>query len=68
MNYKLNSWLAKEITIFIKLENQSTSTINFFSQAQLNGYNGPTLGPKEATGNPRDFTEEQLLHGRVHGI
>jgi len=37
-------------------------------RAQLNGFSGPTLGPKESKANPREFTEEQMLHGRVHGI
>jgi len=37
-------------------------------RAQLNGFQGPTLGPKEAQANPREFSEEQLRHGRVHGI
>ena len=37
-------------------------------KAQTNGFKGPVLGPKEATANPREFTEEQLLEGRVRGI
>jgi len=37
-------------------------------KAQANGFDGPTLGPKEAEANPREFTEEQMLHGRAHGI
>ncbi|XP_074646023.1 myophilin-like [Tubulanus polymorphus] len=37
-------------------------------KAQVNGFKGPVLGPKEASANPREFSEEQLLHGRVHGI
>ena len=39
-----------------------------YFQAQLNGFQGPTLGPKEAQANPREFTDEQLRHGRIHGI
>ncbi|XP_066922046.1 myophilin-like [Clytia hemisphaerica] len=36
-------------------------------KAQTNGFKGPLLGPKESSANPREFSEEQLLHGRVHG-
>ncbi|XP_041475166.1 muscle-specific protein 20-like [Lytechinus variegatus] len=32
-------------------------------KAQKVGYNGPTLGPEEATQNKREFTEEQLRAG-----
>nr|XP_054757523.1 muscle-specific protein 20-like [Lytechinus pictus] len=32
-------------------------------RAQNVGYNGPTLGPEEATKNEREFTEEQLRAG-----
>ena len=32
--------------------------------AQRIGYEGPVLGPKEATGERRDFTEEQLQAGK----
>ncbi|ESO02303.1 hypothetical protein HELRODRAFT_184984 [Helobdella robusta] len=34
-------------------------------KAQLKGYAGPTLGPKEAQKNVRDFTEEQLNAGQT---
>ncbi|CAH1781908.1 unnamed protein product [Owenia fusiformis] len=37
-------------------------------KAQVNGFKGPALGPKESQANPREFSEEQLLSGRVHGI
>lgn len=37
-------------------------------KAQVNNFSGPVLGPKEAQANKREFSEEQLLHGRVHGI
>ena len=33
-------------------------------KAQANGYNGPTLGPKESVGEKREFTEEQLRAGQ----
>ena len=33
-------------------------------KAQANGYRGPTLGPKEAQRNTRDFSEEQLKAGQ----
>lgn len=33
-------------------------------KAQANGYNGPVLGPKEATQNKRQFSEEQLQEGK----
>lgn len=33
-------------------------------KAQINGYDGPTLGPKEAEGEKREFTEEQLSAGK----
>lgn len=33
-------------------------------KAQINGYNGPALGPREAQRNTRDFTEEQLKAGQ----
>ena len=29
-------------------------------QAQVNGFDGPVLGPKESTKNVRAFTDEQL--------
>lgn len=32
-------------------------------KSQKVGYNGPRLGPEEATGNTRSFTEEQLRAG-----
>ncbi|XP_054765226.2 muscle-specific protein 20-like [Lytechinus pictus] len=32
-------------------------------KAQKTGYNGPRLGPEEATQNKREFTEEQLRAG-----
>lgn len=32
--------------------------------AQKNGYTGPTLGPKEAEQNPRNFSEEVLHKGQ----
>ena len=35
-------------------------------QAQKNGYDGPTLGPKEAEANPRDFDEQTLMEGKAH--
>ena len=31
----------------------------------VEGYNGPILGPKESTGAPREFTEEQLNYGKA---
>ncbi|KAL5011261.1 hypothetical protein ScPMuIL_011656 [Solemya velum] len=34
-----------------------------FSQARVNKFNGPCLGPKEATSNPRQFDEETLKAG-----
>jgi len=37
-------------------------------KAQLNGYTGPVLGPKESQANPREFTEQQLLEGRAKGL
>ena len=33
-------------------------------QAQRVGFNGPALGPKEATGAKRDFSESQLREGQ----
>jgi hypothetical protein len=33
-------------------------------KAQLNGYSGPALGPREAQRNTRDFSEEQLKAGQ----
>ncbi len=33
-------------------------------KAQSKGFNGPTLGPKEAKGEKREFTEEQLKAGQ----
>ena len=35
-------------------------------QAQKNGYGGPTLGPKEAEPNPREFDEQTLQEGKAH--
>lgn len=37
-------------------------------QATKNNFSGPCIGPKESTPNKREFTEEQLRHGRVHGV
>ncbi|KAJ7363682.1 Calponin-3 [Desmophyllum pertusum] len=34
------------------------------STAQSKGFTGPTLGPKKADENKRDFTEEQVKAGR----
>ncbi|XP_066922045.1 myophilin-like [Clytia hemisphaerica] len=36
--------------------------------AQKNNFSGPTIGPKVSTPNKREFSEEQMRHGRVHGI
>lgn len=33
-------------------------------KAQSKGYDGPVLGPKEATAEKREFTEEQLQAGQ----
>jgi hypothetical protein len=33
-------------------------------KAQMNGYSGPALGPREAQRNTRDFTEEQMKAGQ----
>lgn len=33
-------------------------------KAQANGYAGPVLGPREATANKRDFSQEQLAAGQ----
>ena len=33
-------------------------------KAQAKGFSGPTLGPKEADKNKREFTEEQLREGQ----
>jgi hypothetical protein len=33
-------------------------------KAQVKGYNGPTLGPREAQRNTRDFSEEQMKAGQ----
>ena len=32
-------------------------------QAQKNGYEGPKLGPKEAEGQKREWSEEELRQG-----
>ncbi|KAK3100212.1 hypothetical protein FSP39_016395 [Pinctada imbricata] len=34
-------------------------------KAQKNGFNGPTLGPKESEQNPRHFDEEKLRAGQT---
>jgi hypothetical protein len=41
-----------------------TSIISLGRQAQKNGYSGPTLGPKQAEANPREFDEDKLREGR----
>ena len=33
-------------------------------KAQSKGFDGPVLGPKEATGERREFTDEQLKQGQ----
>lgn len=33
--------------------------------AQKNGFNGPTLGPREAEHNPRNFDEETIVAGKT---
>jgi hypothetical protein len=33
-------------------------------KAQANGYDGPTLGPKESAKNVREFSDEQLAQGK----
>lgn len=35
-----------------------------FLQAQKQGFDGPTLGPREASENRREFSEEQLAEGK----
>jgi hypothetical protein len=43
---------------------QVTMTIHALGRAaQKNGFNGPTLGPKPADENKREFSEEQLRAG-----
>ena len=34
------------------------------SQAQIKGFDGPTLGPKQAEGEQREWSEEQLKAGQ----
>ena len=36
----------------------------YHGQATAKGLNVPTLGPKEASANKREFTEEQLKEGQ----
>ena len=43
-----------------------THTHTHTLQAQKNGYGGPTLGPKEAEPNPREFDEQTLQEGKAH--
>lgn len=33
-------------------------------KAQAKGFDGPTLGPREATADKREFSEEQLQEGK----
>lgn len=40
------------------------SLISLGRTAQKKDFEGPTVGPKEATPNPREFTEEQNKEGR----
>ena len=45
---------------------QTNICIEFYAylhQAQTIGYDGPTLGPKEASENSREFSEEQMKAG-----
>lgn len=35
------------------------------SVSQKNGYNGPTIGTKMATANPRNFPEDKLREGET---
>lgn len=37
-----------------------------YVQAQKNDYSGPKLGPKEAEGQKREWTEEELRKGGAH--
>lgn len=38
---------------------------NFYFQTQKNGFMGPSLGPKEADSNPRNFDEDVLKAGQT---
>ena len=40
----------------------------FTHQAQKNGYQGATLGPKEADYNPRNFDEETIQAGMCSNV
>ncbi len=33
-------------------------------KAGAKGFDGPTIGPKEASGNKREFTDEQINQGK----
>ena len=39
-------------------------TLVILFQAQIQGYDGPTLGPKQAEGEKREWSEEQLKAGQ----
>ena len=41
-----------------------TSRACIWQMQKLPGYSGPTLGPKEATANKREFTEAQLQEAK----
>jgi hypothetical protein len=59
--------LFQTVDLFEKKNiSQVTMTIHALGRyAQKNGYNGPTLGPKLAEENKREFTEEQLRAGEA---
>ena len=38
---------------------------DFFFQTQKNGFQGPSLGPKEADSNPRNFNDDILKAGQT---
>lgn len=50
-------------TVSVVLYSPHISIHKHILQAQKNGYDGPKLGPKEAEGQKRDWTEEELRQG-----
>lgn len=60
-NYCLK--LLLQITLFIP-HTHSFNHVYLYGQAASKGLSVPTLGPKEATENKREFTEQQLKEGQ----
>ncbi|KAF0992375.1 hypothetical protein HZS_2788 [Henneguya salminicola] len=62
-----NSELFQTVDLYEKknMHQVLIALMSLARRAQSNNFNGPVIGPKEATKCPREFSEEQLREGKT---